>query len=77
MWVNLLLQCNILCSQFHHCLGKKDFKDEIHVMAAALSKEMEMMENQLNRSKDAASEALALREEAESLRTLLAKKVCH
>ncbi|VAH68736.1 unnamed protein product [Triticum turgidum subsp. durum] len=45
--------------------GKKDFKDEIHVMAAALSKEMEMMENQLNRSKDAASEALALREEAE------------
>lgn len=46
-------------------------------MAAALSKEMEMMENQLNRSKDAASEALALREEAESLRTLLAKKVCH
>ena len=46
-------------------------------MAAALSKEMEMMENQLNRSKDAASEALALREEAVSLRTLLAKKVCH
>lgn len=46
-------------------------------MAAALSKEMEMMENQLNRSKDAASEALALREEADSLRTLLAKKVCH
>ncbi|KAM3354353.1 hypothetical protein ACQJBY_025182 [Aegilops geniculata] len=55
--------------------GKKDFKDEIHVMAAALSKEMEMMENQLNRSKDAASEALALREEADSLRTLLAKKI--
>ncbi|XP_044354668.1 E3 ubiquitin-protein ligase BRE1-like 2 [Triticum aestivum] len=55
--------------------GKKDFKDEIHVMAAALSKEMEMMENQLNRSKDAASEALTLREEAESLRTLLAKKI--
>lgn len=45
-------------------------------MAAALSKEMEMMENQLNRSKDAASEALALRVEADSLRTLLAKKVC-
>nr|CDM86286.1 unnamed protein product [Triticum aestivum] len=55
--------------------GKKDFKDEIHVMAASLSKEMEMMENQLNRSKDAASEALALREEADSLRTLLAKKI--
>lgn len=54
--------------------GKKDFKGEIHVMAAALSKEMEMMENQLNRSKDAASEALALRVEADSLRTLLAKK---
>uniref|UniRef100_A0A0A8Y3B1 E3 ubiquitin protein ligase n=1 Tax=Arundo donax TaxID=35708 RepID=A0A0A8Y3B1_ARUDO len=56
--------------------GKKDFKDEIRVMAAALSKEMEMMENQLNRSKDAASEALALREEANSLRTLVARKVC-
>ncbi|XP_047079963.1 E3 ubiquitin-protein ligase BRE1-like 2 [Lolium rigidum] len=55
--------------------GKKDFKDEIHVMAAALSKEMEMMENQLNRSKDAASEAVALRAEAESLRTLSAKKI--
>ncbi|TVU46597.1 hypothetical protein EJB05_06140 [Eragrostis curvula] len=55
--------------------GKKDFKDEIHVMAAALSKEIEMMENQLNRSKDAASEALALREEANTLRTLVAKKI--
>ncbi|KAK3146977.1 hypothetical protein QOZ80_3BG0276090 [Eleusine coracana subsp. coracana] len=55
--------------------GKKDFKGEIHVMAAALSKEIEMMESQLNRAKDAASEALALREEAKSLRTLVAKKV--
>ncbi|XP_062211518.1 E3 ubiquitin-protein ligase BRE1-like 2 isoform X2 [Phragmites australis] len=55
--------------------GKKDFKDEIHVMAAALSKEMEMMENQLSRSKDAASEAIALREEANSLRSLVAKKI--
>ncbi|KAF0928811.1 hypothetical protein E2562_010680 [Oryza meyeriana var. granulata] len=54
--------------------GKKDFKDEIHVMAASLSKEMELLENQLNRSKDAASEALALHEEADYLRTLLAKK---
>ncbi|KAG8092228.1 hypothetical protein GUJ93_ZPchr0012g19682 [Zizania palustris] len=55
--------------------GKKDFKDEIHVMASSLSKEMELLENQLNRSKDAASEALALREEADYLRTLLAKKI--
>ncbi|KAK3134818.1 hypothetical protein QOZ80_5BG0411100 [Eleusine coracana subsp. coracana] len=55
--------------------GKKDFKGEIHVMAAALSKEIEMMDNQLNRAKDAASEALALREEAKSLRTLVAKKI--
>jgi E3 ubiquitin-protein ligase BRE1 len=55
--------------------GKKDFKDEIHVMAASLSKEMELLDNQMNRSKDAASEALALREEADYLRTLLAKKV--
>jgi E3 ubiquitin-protein ligase BRE1 len=45
-------------------------------MAAALSNELGMMENQLSRSKDAASEALALREQAESLRSLVAKKVC-
>uniref|UniRef100_A0A0D9XLD6 E3 ubiquitin protein ligase n=1 Tax=Leersia perrieri TaxID=77586 RepID=A0A0D9XLD6_9ORYZ len=54
--------------------GKKDFKDEIHVMAASLSKEMELLENQLNRSKDAASEAHALREKADYLRSLLAKR---
>ncbi|KAF8783823.1 hypothetical protein HU200_000263 [Digitaria exilis] len=55
--------------------GKKDFKNEIHVMAAALSNELGMMENQLSRSKDASSEALALREQAESLTSLVAKKV--
>jgi len=44
-------------------------------MAAALSNELGMMENQLSRSKDAASEALALREQAESLTSLVAKKV--
>ncbi|KAK8445710.1 hypothetical protein SEVIR_9G372800v4 [Setaria viridis] len=55
--------------------GKKDFKNEIHVMAAALSNELRMMENQLSRSKDAASEALALREKAESLTSLVAKKI--
>jgi E3 ubiquitin-protein ligase BRE1 len=44
-------------------------------MAAALSNELRMMENQLSRSKDAASEALALREKAESLTSLVAKKV--
>ncbi|VAH68706.1 unnamed protein product [Triticum turgidum subsp. durum] len=52
-----------------------EIKVEESLQDSALSKEMEMMENQLNRSKDAASEALALREEAESLRTLLAKKI--
>ncbi|WOL14203.1 E3 ubiquitin-protein ligase [Canna indica] len=56
-------------------LGRKDIKDEINVMASALTKEMEMMESQLNRSKEAASEAHALREEAESLRPLLNKKI--
>ncbi|RLM80911.1 E3 ubiquitin-protein ligase BRE1-like 2 [Panicum miliaceum] len=55
--------------------GKKDFKNEIHVMATALSNELGMMENQLSRSKDAASEALALREQAESLTSLVAKKI--
>ncbi|VAH68737.1 unnamed protein product [Triticum turgidum subsp. durum] len=42
-----------------------EIKVEESLQDSALSKEMEMMENQLNRSKDAASEALALREEAE------------
>ncbi|KAJ1296727.1 hypothetical protein BS78_01G324600 [Paspalum vaginatum] len=55
--------------------GKKDFKDEIRVMAAALSNELGMMECQLSRSKDAASEALALHEQAGSLRSLVAKKI--
>lgn len=44
-------------------------------MASALTKEMEMMESQLNRSKLAASEALALRKEADSLRPLLNRRV--
>ncbi|CAL9762324.1 unnamed protein product [Musa acuminata subsp. burmannicoides] len=56
-------------------LGRKDIKDEINVMASALTKEMEMMESQLNRSKLAASEALALRKEADSLRPLLNRRI--
>lgn len=72
----LISSCRILYTLFPLILlGKKDFKDEIHVMAAALSNELGMMENQLSRSKDAASEALALREQAESLRSLVAEKV--
>ncbi|THU49235.1 hypothetical protein C4D60_Mb06t07410 [Musa balbisiana] len=56
-------------------LGRKDIKDEINVMASALTKEMEMMESQLNRSKLAASEALALRKEADCLRPLLNRRI--
>lgn len=56
--------------------GKKDIKAEFRVMASALSKEMGMMEMQLNRWKDIASEALSLREEAKALRGSLASKVC-
>ncbi|KAJ0987534.1 hypothetical protein J5N97_005890 [Dioscorea zingiberensis] len=56
-------------------LGRKDIKDEMRVMASALSKEMEMMEAQLNRSKEAACESASLREEANSLRALLDKKI--
>ncbi|KAJ1697593.1 hypothetical protein LUZ63_006105 [Rhynchospora breviuscula] len=55
--------------------GKKDFKDEIGVMASALTKEMEMLENQLNKSKAAASESSSLRDEAVSLKTKLGQKV--
>lgn len=55
--------------------GRKDIKDEIQFMASALTKEMEMMEAQLNRSKESACEVVALREEADSLRTALDSKV--
>ncbi|XP_078155024.1 histone mono-ubiquitination 2 isoform X2 [Carex rostrata] len=55
--------------------GKQDFKDEIGVMASALTKEMEMLENQLNKSKTAAAETSSLRDEADSLKTKLAQKV--
>jgi len=44
-------------------------------MASALTKEMEMMESQLNRSKEAACEVLALRRESDSLREALDSKV--
>ncbi|KAI3995588.1 hypothetical protein MKX01_023333 [Papaver californicum] len=54
--------------------GTKDIKDEFRVMASALSKEMDMMEAQLNRWKDTAHEALSLCEEAYSLKALLSAK---
>ena len=44
-------------------------------MASALSKEIGMMEAQLNRWKETAHEALSLREEAQSLKALLGRKV--
>lgn len=44
-------------------------------MASALSKEMGMMEAQLKRWKDAALEAVSLREKAHSLRAELSGKV--
>lgn len=54
--------------------GRKDIKAEFHVMASALSKEMGMMESQLNRWKETAHEALSLREQVQSLKALLNKK---
>lgn len=54
--------------------GRKDIKAEFHVMATALSKEMGMMEAQLNRWKEIAHEALSLREESQSLKALLVEK---
>lgn len=45
-------------------------------MASALSREMELMETQLNRCMEAAREAVSLREEASSLVALLKTKVC-
>ncbi|KAK7320550.1 hypothetical protein VNO77_30120 [Canavalia gladiata] len=54
--------------------GRKDIKSEFQVMASALSKEMGMMEAQLKRWKDAAHEAVSLREKAHSLRAALSTK---
>ncbi|WJX25563.1 RING-type E3 ubiquitin transferase [Trifolium repens] len=55
--------------------GRKDIKVEFRVMASALSKEMGMMEAQLKRWKDAALEAVSLREKAHSLRATLSGKI--
>ncbi|XP_077240995.1 histone mono-ubiquitination 2 isoform X2 [Tasmannia lanceolata] len=55
--------------------GRKDIKREFQVMASALSKEMEMMETQLNRFKEIAHEALSLRAETHSLKALLNRKM--
>nr|GMD14854.1 E3 ubiquitin-protein ligase BRE1-like 2 isoform X1 [Ipomoea batatas]GMD16433.1 E3 ubiquitin-protein ligase BRE1-like 2 isoform X1 [Ipomoea batatas]GMD17953.1 E3 ubiquitin-protein ligase BRE1-like 2 isoform X1 [Ipomoea batatas]GMD20692.1 E3 ubiquitin-protein ligase BRE1-like 2 isoform X1 [Ipomoea batatas] len=55
--------------------GRKDIKAEFQVMASALSKEKGMMRAQLNRWKDAAQESLSLREEAQSLKTSLDRKL--
>ncbi|XP_078444209.1 histone mono-ubiquitination 2 isoform X2 [Wolffia australiana] len=54
--------------------GRKDFKDEIDVMASALTREIEMMESQLKRCMEAACEAVSLREKASSLEALLKEK---
>lgn len=54
--------------------GRKDIKAEFRVMASALSKEMGMMESQLNRWKETADEALSLREKAVSLKVSLSTK---
>ncbi|XVF69769.1 hypothetical protein PTKIN_Ptkin11bG0108500 [Pterospermum kingtungense] len=54
--------------------GRNDIKAEIRVMASALSKEMGMMEAQLNRWKETAHESISLREEAEALKSLLSDK---
>ncbi|KAK4440456.1 E3 ubiquitin-protein ligase BRE1-like 2 [Sesamum alatum] len=51
--------------------GRKDVKEEFQVMASALSKEMGMMESQLNKWKNTADEATSLREKAQSLSALL------
>ncbi|KAE8690975.1 E3 ubiquitin-protein ligase BRE1-like 2 [Hibiscus syriacus] len=54
--------------------GRNDIKAEIRVMASALSKEMGMMEAQLNRWKETAHEAISLLEEVQTLKVLLSDK---
>ena len=55
--------------------GRKDVKEEFQIMASALSKEMGMMEAQLNRWKETAEESLSLHEEVQSLKALVDSKV--
>ncbi|XP_027180754.1 E3 ubiquitin-protein ligase BRE1-like 2 isoform X1 [Coffea eugenioides] len=54
--------------------GRKDVKEEFQIMASALSKEMGMMEAQLNRWKETAEESLSLHEEVQSLKALVDSK---
>lgn len=54
--------------------GRMDIKSEFRVMASALSKELRMMEAQLNRWKETAREALSLRGEVQALKALLSTK---
>ncbi|CAN1121715.1 E3 ubiquitin-protein ligase BRE1-like 2 [Linum perenne] len=54
--------------------GRKDIKAEFSVMASALSKEMGMMEAQLNRWKQISEEAISLQEKSHSLKSLLTEK---
>lgn len=55
--------------------GRKDIKEEFQIMGSALSKEIGMMEAQLNRWKETAQEAVSLRKERRSLETSLERKV--
>ncbi|KAK4380726.1 hypothetical protein RND71_002588 [Anisodus tanguticus] len=54
--------------------GRKDIKEEFQIMGSALSKEIGMMEAQLNRWKETAQEAVSLREEKQSLEASLGRK---
>lgn len=56
-------------------IAREDIKGEFHVMASALSKEMEMMESQLKRWKETAHEAVSVREKVQALEALLIGKV--
>ena len=69
VWISFLTILNVS--------GRKDIIAEFRVMSSALSKEMGMMETQLKQSKDAALEAVSLREKAHSLRAKLSGKVIH
>lgn len=53
--------------------GRKDIKAEFQTMSSALSKEMGMMEAQLNRWKETAQEAHSLHSEVQSMKALLDK----
>ncbi|GJP44851.1 hypothetical protein CLOM_g4257 [Closterium sp. NIES-68] len=58
----------------HSSLGRKETVSELKVMIGTLHKELSMMQAQLTKQKDAATQVITLRAESESLKSILTRK---